>query len=86
MSTTNCTPSSRRILALIVAVFVLRALLVLRLVVAPVIAVRFGRPGAWRAAGPAVGVVVGGLTLVGLAGVVWFGEEVPLRRPPRCGG
>ena len=50
--------------------------LVLMLVVAPVVAARFGRPGAWRAAGLAVAVIAGGMVLVGLAGVVWFGEEV----------
>ena len=50
--------------------------LVLMLAVVPVVAVWFGRPGAWRVAVPAVGVAAGGIVAVGLAAIVWFGDEV----------
>ena len=64
--------------ATLIAVFTKRVAvpLVLMLGVVPLVAVRFGRSGGWRAVAPTVGAVAGGMVLMGLAGVVWLDDEV----------
>ena len=64
--------------ATLIGVFTKRvaAPLVLMLIVVPVVAVRFGRPGVWRAAWPSVVAMAAGIILVGLSAVIWFGDEM----------
>jgi len=50
--------------------------IVLMLGVIPLVAVRFGRPGGWRAVAPSVGVLASGVALAGLAAGVWLSDEM----------
>lgn len=54
----------------------LAAPLVVMFAVGPLVAARFGPPGAWRTVLRVFGIALGCLTVAGLAAVAWFGDEV----------